>query len=587
MTQDSSITQPLRKARSAWRDWIRSAGTPNIDIGIVASFTADALVPYLGYALLSAGWSPRIQVAPFNQIVQTLSSPQSTFGGSTPEVLLVLPRLDEFVGAELVRSCSGEAAAWPQAQEKLSELAAAVGSVRDNSSGTLIVGTLPPPCIPEFDLLHLDRLGAEFFEKTSTFWREAMDTLGKVRILDVRALTTDFGARHAFDLRTWYLYRQPFSELFFLELGKHAGRLISATRRASGKCAVIDCDNTIWGGVIGEDGMDGIRLGDEFPGSAYRDFQRLLLHLRRQGVFLAVCSKNNPEDVRKVFREHRAMLLRESDISAWAVGWRPKSEQIDDIAKELNIGTDALVFFDDSQYEIAEVSRAHPSLRCIQLPTSPEMFVSAARRAMAFDKIEITNDDRSRVDRYGVESRRSELRRSLPLQDFIKSLDLRVATTAVGADNIARVAQLVNKTNQFNLTGLRPTQDQIHAMVGSNDYIVRAALVSDKFGEYGLTCVGMLERRGHDWHILVFLLSCRVLGRSVETRFLSDLASEVLARGGDQITAEFRATGKNAVAADFLERHGFVRFEADSWHSPASELAEDVLVPKSRSDPSS
>ena len=578
MMQKLPTKSPLRDARTAWRNWIRDGAVPDLDLGIASSFTVDAMAPYLGHALLSAGWSPQIRIAPFNQVFQTLSAPQAAFGGIAPGILLVLPRLDELVAEELAGFCGGGSSAWPQARDKLLELATALAASRENWPGTLILGTFPPPATPEFDPLHLDRLGVLFFERASTFWREAIAAVDGVQLLDVCALANDFGIRHAFDLRMWYLYRQPFSEQFLFELGNYAARLISATRRASGKCAVVDCDNTIWGGIIGEDGLDGIHLGDEFPGSAYRDFQKLLLHWRQQGVFLAVCSKNNPEDVRQVFRDHRAMVLRENDISAWAVDWHPKSEQLTEIAKQLNIGTDALVFFDDSPYEIAEVSAQHPKMRCIEIPSVPELIVSVARRAMPFDKVEITNDDRSRIERYTVEIKRDELRQSLPTGEFIRTLGLQVDTVHASADNLARITQLINKTNQFRLTSVRLTQDQVHTMVQSPNHIVRAAEVRDKFGEYGLTCVGILERRGCDWHISVFLLSCRVLGRGVETSFLADLASEVSAQGGSRMTAEFNPTGRNAIAADFLERHGFTKLESRLWLHSAAQLAANRLA---------
>jgi FkbH-like protein len=577
MMDKAPTNSPLRDARTAWRKWIRSGAVPDLDVGIASSFTIDALAPYLGHALLSAGWSPRIRIAPFNQMFQALSAPQAAFGDA-PAILLVLPRLDELVADELARFSGGDSSAWLQARDKLLQLANAVAAARKNLAGTLIVGTFPPPTTAEFDLLHLDRLGLMFFERASALWQEAIADVEGVEVLDVCQLANDFGMRHTLDARLWYLYRQPFSEQFLFELGNYAGRLISATRRASAKCAVIDCDNTIWGGIIGEDGLDGIRIGDEFPGSAYRDFQRLLLHWRRQGVFLAVCSKNNPEDVRQVFRDHRAMVLRESDISAWSVDWRPKSEQLSEIAKELNIGTDALVLFDDSPYEIAEVLTRHPAIRCIQVPAAPESIVSVARRAMPFDKLEITNDDRFRVERHVTEVKRDELRQSLPPEEFIRSLDLCVDTMPASPDNLARVTQLINKTNQFRLTSVRLTRDQVDAMVRSNGHIVRAAVVKDKFGEYGLTCVGILERRGGDWHLAVFLLSCRVLGRGVETSFLADLASEVLAHGGHRMTAEFHPTGKNGIAADFLERHGFKKLESGLWWHSAPELAAQRLA---------
>jgi FkbH-like protein len=575
---------PLRDARTAWRNWIRIGAVPDLDLGVVSSFTVDAMAPYLGHALLSAGWSPRIRIAPFNQVFQTLLAPQVAFGGSPPGILLVLPRLDELVAEELAWFCNGDSSVWSHARDKLLELTAAVTAIREGWHGTLILGTFPPPTTPEFDVLHLDRLGVLFFERASAFWREAIAAVDGVRLLDVCALANDFGMRHAFDPRMWYLYHQPFSEQFLFELGNYAARLISATCRASGKCAVVDCDNTVWGGIIGEDGLDGIQLGHEFPGSAYRDFQNLLLQWRRQGVFLAVCSKNNPEDVRQVFRHHRAMVLRESDISAWAVDWRPKSEQLTQIAKDLNIGTDALVFFDDSPYEIAEVLAQHPKVQCIKIPSAPELIVSVARRAMPFDKVEITKDDRSRVERYTVELRRDELRQSLPIGEFIRTLGLRVDTVHAGTDNLVRITQLINKTNQFRLTDVRLTEDQVRTMVQSPDYIVRAAEVRDKFGEYGVTCVGILERRSRDWHISVFLLSCRVLGRGVETCFLADLASEVLARGGSRMTAEFIPTGRNAIAADFLDRHGFTKLDSRLWWHSAAELAANRLTERLDTD---
>jgi FkbH-like protein len=549
-------------------------------LGIVSSFTVDAMVPYLGHALLSVGWSPRIRLAPFNQVFQALSAPKAAFGGSAPETLLLLPRLDELVADELARFCCGDSSAWAKAKDKLLELVKALATGRETLSGTLILGTFPPPNTPQFDLLSLDRLGVLFHEKASAFWREATAAVDGIQVLDVGALVSDFGARHAFDPRKWYLYRQPFSEQFFFELGNQAARLISATRRSLPKCAVMDCDNTLWGGIIGEDGMDGIQLGDEFPGSAYRDLQKLLLHWRRQGVFLAVCSKNNLEDVQQVFRDHRAMELRESHISAWAVDWRAKSEQISDISSRLNIDTDALVLLDDSSYELAQVLARHPKVSCIQVPAAPELIISTVRRAMPFDKLEITNDDHSRVERFAVEAKRSELRQSLPLFEFIASLDLHVDTMNASADNLARITQLINKTNQFNLTGIRLTQDQVRTMARSAAHIVRAAVVRDKFGDYGLTCVGILERRDHQWHMMAFILSCRVLGRGVETCFLADLASEVVAQGGDLVTAEFNPTPRNTVAADFLGQHGFTKLECGLWENSAAELVASRLVPR-------
>jgi FkbH-like protein len=555
----NASASPLRDAHNAWRTYTRSNAPPNLEITITASFTADALAPYLGSALLAAGCSPLIHIAPFNQIIQTLSAPPSHAPDSSPHILIVLPRLDELVSDEFARFSAGDSTAWPAAQQKLSQLASALQLARSHArpSDAIIAATLPPPATPESDLLALDRLSSTFYERASSLWRDALSSTPNIHTLDLAALLSDFGLRHAFDPRLWYLYRQPFAENFLFELGHLAARLISATRRASKKCAVIDCDNTLWGGIIGEDGLEGIKLGDEFPGSAYRDFQKLLLHWRRQGIFLAVCSKNNDQDVRQVFRSHQAMLLKENDISAWSINWEPKSQQIAAIAQKLNVGIDSLVFFDDSAYEINQVLSAYPEMRCVQLPAAPEQIVSAATRTAPFDQLEITADDRARAERYAVESHRETLRESLSLDDFIRTLEVHLDITGPTPDNLTRIVQLINKTNQFNLTTLRLTKEQVKKMAASPDHIIRAATVRDKFGEYGLTCVAIAERRGADWHLIEFLLSCRVLGRGVESAFLRDIASQIVSRGGDRLIAQFIPTPKNSVASQFLPLHGF------------------------------
>jgi FkbH-like protein len=364
-------------------------------------------------------------------------------------------------------------------------------------------------------------------------------------------------------------------------------RVLAATRHASRKCLVLDADNTLWGGILGEDGIDGICLGDEFPGSAYRDVQRLALHWRRQGIFLAVVSKNNTDDVIEVFRRHDGMVLREDDISVFVVNWRPKSEAIAEVARILNIGVDSLVFVDDSPYEIAEVSEKHPEVLCIQTPSAPERIVAAIRAARPFDRLEITADDRARVDRMAVEVRRESLRAELPEADFIARLGLCVDTFQVSDVSIARVTQLVNKTSQFNITTPRLTVEEVRALAASKRSILRAAKVVDRFGEYGLTCVGCATAAAGDaWSLDFFLMSCRVLGRGVESSFLADIAAEVVARGGRRLGARFVPTAKNVVCADFLPRHGFVQDVEGVWWSDTAPLAANRPAGRSASSPS-
>jgi FkbH-like protein len=575
---DRAAASPLLVARRRWaayakdRSGASESATP-ITIGIAASFTAQALVPSLGSALLDLGFAPEIVLAPYNQILPVCADPER-ISGRPVDALVVLPRIDEMAAAPLRGFLGGAREALDQGRAAAVALGEALVDVRRRFHGTLAVGTLPWPDLPEADALDLDRQAGQFVGAVAAAFETALAAAAGIVRLDIAALQRDFGARAAFDVRTWYLFRQPYTEAFFAKIGVLGARLLAATRRANRKCLVLDADNTLWGGTLGEDGIGGIQLGDEFPGSAYRDLQRLALHWRRQGIFLAVVSKNDPEDVLEVFRRHDAMVLREDDISVFVVNWRPKSEAIGEVARLLNIGVDAIVFADDSPYEIAEVLAKHPTVRCIQIPSAPENIVAALRAARPFDRLEITDDDRARVDRMAVEVKREGLRAELPEADFIARLGLCVDTFCIEETSIARVTQLINKTNQFNITTPRLTADELRALAASGRSVLRAGKVVDRFGEYGLTCVGCASvAAGDTWFLDFFLMSCRVLGRGVETSFLADIAAEVAARGGKRLGARFVPTARNTVCADFLPRHGFARDADGTWWQDAAGLA--------------
>jgi FkbH-like protein len=561
-------------ARRRWAAFVKhrsgaSAPAAPIGIGIAASYTAQPLVPHLGNALLDLGFAPEIVLAPYDQILQVCAEPERTLG-RVVDALVVLPRIDEMAAVPLRAFLGGAREALACGCALATELGGALADLRRRFHGTLVVGTLPWPDLPDVDALDLDGQAAEFVSAVAAAFDGALASVAGISRLDIAALQRDFGARFACDARTWYLFRQPYTEGFFGEIGVLSARLLAATRRASRKCLVLDADNTLWGGVLGEEGIGGIRLGDEFPGSAYRDLQRLALHWRRRGIFLAVASKNNLEDVIEVFHRHDAMVLREEDVSVFVVNWRPKSEAIAEVAGLLNIGVDAIVFADDSPYEIAEVLDQHPAVQCIQIPSAPEKIVAALRAARPFDRLEITDDDRARIDRMAVEVKRESLRAALPEADFIARLGLCVDTFCVDEASLARVTQLVNKTNQFNITTPRLTVEEVRALAASERSILRAARVVDRFGEYGLTCVGCASAAADGaWSLDFFLMSCRVLGRGVETSFLADIAAEVAARGGKRLGARFVPTARNMVCSDFLPRHGFMpNADGTWWHDP-------------------
>jgi FkbH-like protein len=389
-----------------------------------------------------------------------------------------------------------------------------------------------------------------------------------IRLFDLDAVQRQCGLSGSFDSRQWYLYRQPFTDQFLLEAGTLLGRMVVTIRQPPRKCIVLDCDNTLWGGVVGEDGIAGIELGDEFPGTAYRDFQRLLLYLRQQGVFLALASKNNEADVWEVFEKHTGMLLKREHISAWQINWSPKSENIPKIAKALNIGLDSLVFIDDNPMEIDHMRSAQPEVHSVLLPEDPADILTHIRSLPHFDRFEVTQEDRQRADMMRAEQEREVLGGSLTKEDFRRSLELRLDFFPAQPDDLDRITQLINKTNQFNLSTIRRSLDEVHVLANSPHHQIFGLRVSDKFGDYGLTGVVIAEiSPDHtSWTIDTLLLSCRVLGRGVETSLLAALAQEARLDGATELKASFIPTAKNAAALSFLPDHGFKAIDDQHWH---------------------
>jgi len=575
--QKSSITQ----ARAVWRAYsekcTRQEISPDLRLGVAASFTVDTLIPHLGAYLVSAGLHPEIKIGPFNQIFQICLDHRRHFGDSRDAIVL-LWRIEDIMLDEIGAFLRGAPQAVEHAQAKVGLLGQAIMNLRATYAGSIVVNIPPfPSALPAhaLDLTNPLGLGSLYRIVTSAFV-ELTARLEGVRLMDLDGLQREFGLAASFDSRQWYLYRQPFTERFLFEMGTLLGRILAALRRSPRKCIVLDCDNTLWGGIIGEDGIEEVQIGDEFPGSAYRDFQKLLLHWRQQGVLLALASKNNETDVWEVFDKHTGMVLKREHISAWQINWNPKSDNIEAIAQRLNIGLDSLVFVDDNPMEIDQMRVARPEVHSVLLPEEPADIAGTLRSLAHFDRLDITEEDRQRADMMRAEQHRASFAGQLDKAEFQRSLGLRVHLFAAQGQDLGRIAQLINKTNQFNLSTLRRTVDEVRTLAASSKHRVYGLHVADKFGEYGLTGVVVVERvpEKRRWLIDTLLLSCRVLGRGVETVLLAALAQEATEDGAEEFFAAFIPTAKNAPAAAFLPDHGFQVAEEHWWRIEIPRVPE-------------
>jgi FkbH-like protein len=329
------------------------------------------------------------------------------------------------------------------------------------------------------------------------------------------------------------------------------------------KVIALDADNTLWGGIIGEDGMNGIALGPEYPGNAFVAFQRRLLEFQQRGFILVLCSKNNPADLDEVLQKHPHQVLRSEHFAARRVNWEPKPRNLVALAEELNLGLNSFVFVDDSDHECAVVRHELPQVEVVQTPQSPIAVPSCLDRVARLEILSLTAEDRAKTTMYVQERLRRELLQSVNpdggnVVDYLRSLQMRMRICFDEPKQLARLSQLTLKTNQFNLTTRRYDERQVQDFLESPDWLVAHFSLADVFGDSGVVGLAIAHRTSPVRAELdTFLMSCRVIGRGAETAFLEAVLARLKSDGIEEVVAEFLPTSKNALVKDFLPSHGF------------------------------
>jgi FkbH-like protein len=533
------------------------ASGQRLRVVIAASFTAQPVATSLKLWARAFGFEIDCRFAEYNQIVQTLLDERGPFATNRAGVNVILVRPEDLAAGSLDQST----AQLEQMFEALRHM------TTGSSSGELLVGTLPPVVSP-FALL--DR---EVVESVRHQWRSRLAAMPGVDLFDFADVVERVGIDTARDSGTDVLMRAPYSPRLYQELGIALARRIRASRRAPAKVLAVDCDNTLWGGVVGEVGMEGIQLGPDGPGRAFQLFQRQLKHLKDRGLLLVVVSKNEEHDVRDVFERHPEMVLRLDDIAAWRVNWNHKSQNLRELAGELNLGLNAFVLLDDDPAVRLEVQARLPDVHVVPLPKDPAAYCETLTRLWLFDGIQATAVDAARTRMMQEEGRRQHERNSTTsLAAFLASLELRVEMTLPTEHEWPRVAQLSQRTNQFNLSLKRRTLEEMKALEPELSVCVLKA--RDRFGDYGLVGVGMFREseQAGVWEIDTLLMSCRALGRGVEDAFLYGIAVMAFQAGANTLVAPFVVGPRNGQVRDFLIRSGFHEIEPNLWARSLSDL---------------
>jgi FkbH-like protein len=380
-----------------------------------------------------------------------------------------------------------------------------------------------------------------------------------VFLLDWNHLEQRVGQAQSRSPRMWFMAKALLTDRFLKEYAVEVIKLLRAYKGKAKKCLVLDCDNTLWGGVVGEDGMDGIKLDPfDYPGNVFYAFQKNVVALVSRGVMIALCSKNNPEDVWEVLDRHPHCLLKKPHLSAWAVNWDNKAENVARLAAELNIGTDSMVFVDDSPMECESVSAALPEVEVLPVPKDIFHLPGLVLKDGLFDALAVSAEDAGRTEMMISEKKRKA--ESLQYQDveaFQRSLELAATVGRATPKELPRAAQLTQKTNQFNLTTRRYSESELEDMVGREKADIVWMQVKDRFGDYGLVGLAVVRYAQDEAMIDTFLLSCRVLGRKAEDVLLSALLRMVWDKGIRRVGGEYIPTAKNAQTRDFYPSRGF------------------------------
>jgi FkbH-like protein len=516
-----------------------------LTIALLSNVTVTSLAMRLNVISREEVYCP----AAYNTWLQEISDPGSKLYKSEPAVVFILLHGRELFGET---GCESR----EQAESVLSPLAETIAASSSRRKTAFVVSTL------DIQVKKICPLASRRIEPyAAAFWRRIMED-HDIPLLDLSEIAADIGRKKFYNNRVWYMGAIPFSKMGEEALAAEMGRIWRAIRGERKKCLALDLDGALWGGAIGELGIDGIHLDSTGSGSRFRDFQKRILDLKNSGVLLAIISKNNIEDAMGGIRNHTAMLLKENDFAAIRSNWTSKADNLLSIASELNIGVDSFVFIDDSPVERESMRIALPDVSVPDFPSDSaqleDFMIETAKEH--FLQLRSTEEDLFRAEHYGAEAERREYRSAFgSVEEYLASLDMVLTVENIGSHSVSRAAQLSQKTNQFNLTTKRYTEPEMNA--ASEDPARRAYIGSlrDRFGNYGKIALCVAAVSGETASIEVFLMSCRVMGRDVESAFLSSVEQDLMETGVREINAEYVPTPKNSAVRDFWGNMGYER----------------------------
>ena len=545
-----------------------------VKIAYLCSFTANGIKEVLSVKCSQSGINAGLFIAPYNQHMQQILDKGSALYDFDPDIVIVFIDKKNLFGQDYYSyGCLSQEERKAMIQGFSAQLSNIAKILKDNTRATIIFHNLEVPVCSSLGILE-NKIPLGIIESVrmlNNLLSESFRHDPRIFLFDYDAFASKHGKSNICDAKMYYLADMNLHLNYIIPLCDSYLSYIKPILGISKKCLVLDLDNTLWGGVLGEDGLEGIRLGPTTQGRPFLDFQRYILSLHQRGVILAVNSSNNFSEAREVFRKHPFMVLKEEHFSCLKINWENKAANMKAIAEELGVGTDSMVFIDDDKLNREIVRKSMPEVSVVDLPDDPAFFLQAVSEIGDFNTLQLTGEDRKKGRMYTEQKMRKEFSDSVSdITDYLEGLNMVVTIERAQDSNIPRIAQLTQKTNQFNMTTRRYQEADIRGFATDGSFLVLAVDVKDKFGDNGITGVVIVKKESGSWKLDTFLLSCRVIGRRVEQAMLGYVLKKLKEAKIKTLTAEFIHTAKNIPAINFYKENGFkfIKDEGNKqlWH---------------------
>jgi FkbH-like protein len=545
------------------------SNNPVLNIAILRNITVEGLTPYLRYLAIQMGFRASISYGGFDNVLQDAIGNDDLLNHNT-DCIMIFTKL-ETLSPKLANGFAQLDSSDVEEEKNLVKnyIVSTLQGIRSKTNAVINWQGFELPVYPAFGVIdHTNsdmQVGA--INELNDFLKAKLRDVKNGFFIDINVCRSIIGYNRFYDNRYWHIGKAPYTLDALREIANDNFKVFRALKGKNKKCLILDCDNTLWGGILGEDGINGIRIGPNYPGSAYLEFQQEILSLYHRGIIIALCSKNNEPDVWDVIDNHPHMLIKRNHISIAMINWEDKASNIKQIASTLNIGLDSIVFVDDNEFEINLVKEFLPNVETIHLPKGAstdyrQMLASSG----LFDSLAFTNEDKIRSQLYKAEITRKEDQGKFTgdIESYYKTLNMVACLSSANAAVTPRVAQLTQKTNQFNLTTKRYSESDIEAFINSGNADVIFVELEDRFGNMGIVGCSIISYREDFAEIDTFLLSCRVIGRGLEKVLLSRCIELAKNRNLAKVIGSYIKTSKNGQVADFYVNNGFIIESGDN-----------------------